>query len=159
VQDSAIGARTRISQFANIVRGTVLGADCKVWPFVNLDGPVFGDRCIICSGVAMGPGFKFGNDCFIGPNVTVCNDAWPRCDKKGFEPDTFRAGALTVIVGNDVAIGANAVVLPGVKIGSGAVVAAGAAADRDIPASHVLLRNGKCVPIDPEWRENRMRLC
>jgi carbonic anhydrase/acetyltransferase-like protein (isoleucine patch superfamily) len=56
----------------------VLGADCNVASGATLDGPVFGDRCIISQGVAMGPGFLIGDDVFIGPNVTVCNDRWPR---------------------------------------------------------------------------------
>jgi UDP-2-acetamido-3-amino-2,3-dideoxy-glucuronate N-acetyltransferase len=159
VASSTVGARTRISQFANVVRGTVLGEDCRVWPFVNLDGPTFGNRCIVCSGVAMGPGFRFGDDCFIGPNVTICNDAWPRYDKNGFDADSLRGGLLAVYVGNSVSIGANAVVLPGVVIGFGSMIAAGAVVERSVPVNHLLRRDGSMVEIDPEWRERRMRFC
>lgn len=38
-----------------------------------------------------------------------------------------------IIIGDNVWIGANAVVLPGVKIGNGVVVAAGSVVNRDIP--------------------------
>jgi len=38
-----------------------------------------------------------------------------------------------VVIGNDVTIGANAIILPGVKIGDGAIIGAGAVVTRDIP--------------------------
>ncbi len=42
--------------------------------------------------------------------------------------------AAPVVIGDDVWIGANAVILPGVSIGDGAVVAAGAVVNSDVPA-------------------------
>lgn len=38
-----------------------------------------------------------------------------------------------VVIGNDVWIGANAIVLPGVEIGEGAIVAAGSVVTKDVP--------------------------
>jgi acetyltransferase-like isoleucine patch superfamily enzyme len=38
-----------------------------------------------------------------------------------------------VTIGDDVWIGCNAVILPGVRIGRGAVVAAGSVVTRDVP--------------------------
>jgi acetyltransferase-like isoleucine patch superfamily enzyme len=43
-----------------------------------------------------------------------------------------------VVIGNDVWIGANVVVLPGVTIGSHCVVAAGAVVTKDVP-DHTLV--------------------
>lgn len=39
-----------------------------------------------------------------------------------------------VVIGNDVWIGANVIILPGVKIGDGAVIAAGAVVNKDVPS-------------------------
>ena len=39
-----------------------------------------------------------------------------------------------VIIGNEVMIGANSTVLPGVKIGDGAIVSAGTLVHRDVPS-------------------------
>lgn len=156
----SIGKGTRIWQFASVIRGTRLGENCNVASGATLDGPRFGNRCIICHNVAMGPGFWFGDDVFVGPNVTICNDAWPATHTRGFDQAALRAGYapfVTVRVGDGVAIGANAVVLPGVVIGNHAVVAAGAVVDRAIPADHLLRRSGEIVSIRPEWRERRMR--
>ena len=46
--------------------------------------------------------------------------------------------AAPVIIGDDVWIGANAVVLPGVAIGDGAVVAAGAVVSRNVAARSIV---------------------
>jgi acetyltransferase-like isoleucine patch superfamily enzyme len=43
-----------------------------------------------------------------------------------------------VEIGEDVWIGAHAVVLPGVRIGSGAVVGAGAVVNRDVPPNTIV---------------------
>lgn len=44
----------------------------------------------------------------------------------------YRLGEI--IVGNDVMIGANTTILPGVKIGDGAIVSAGTLVHRDVPS-------------------------
>lgn len=49
-----------------------------------------------------------------------------------FENSALRKNE-NIIIGNDVWIGANAIVLPGVKIGDGAIVAAGAVVTKDVP--------------------------
>jgi UDP-2-acetamido-3-amino-2,3-dideoxy-glucuronate N-acetyltransferase len=154
-----IGERSKVWQFASITRGTVLGSDCSVSPFAMLDGSIYGDRVIISAGFAAGAGFKVGSDVFIGPNVTLCNDLWPYADKDGYDDATLRGGEkFAVVIGDGACIGANAVVLPGVKIGPRAIVAAGAVVERDVPAGMVHRRNGYVSPSVPaDWREKRMR--
>ena len=49
--------------------------------------------------------------------------------------------APPIVIGNDVWIGANAVVLPGVTIGDNVIVGAGAVVTRDIPANVVAVGN------------------
>lgn len=158
--DCHVGAGTRICQFASVTRGTVLGEDCTVWPFAMLDGSTFGDRCKIASGVAMGAGFLVGNDVFIGPNVTICNDMWPEVSKEGYDDKRLRLGIdFAVIIGDRASIGAGVIILPGVRIGSDSMIAAGTVVHQDVPAG---------VVVSPLWpdarpidrvrsRQNRMR--
>lgn len=68
---------------------------------------------------------SIGNGVFIGPNTVLTNDRYPPTGK----PEL--AGP---IVEDNVAIGANATILPGVRLGRGSAVAAGAIVTKDVPA-------------------------
>jgi len=145
----AIGEGTIIRQFASVTGGTVLGRDCSVSPFAMLHGPVIGDRCRISGGVMMGPGFLIEDDVFIGPNVTLANDAWPRTDKTGYRPEEFDGTRWAVIVEDGASIGANAVVLPGVRIGAKAMIAAGERVTRDVPPGALWVNGRACTRARP----------
>lgn len=145
-----IGARTKVWQFASVIRGAVLGDDCVVASGACFDGSVAGDRVILCHNLAAGPGFKLGDDVFVGPNVTLCNDAWPRAHKRGFEPRAYNGKDWAIVIEDGATIGAGAVVLPGVRIGRGAMVGAGVVCARDVPAQHYMLSNNAPIPIGDE---------
>lgn len=149
-----IGEGSKVWQFASVTGGTVLGADCSVSPFAMLHGPVFGDRCRISGGVMMGPGFLIEDDVFIGPNVTLANDAWPRAGKAGYRPEQFDGTRWAVIIEDGASIGANTVILPGVRIGARAMVAAGSVVTKDVPPA-ALWSDGAWRHVDGE--EDRMR--
>ncbi len=65
-----------------------------------------------------------GDRVFLGPHVVLTNDRYPPTGIGGLEGPVIEDGA---------AIGANATVLPGVRIGAGALVAAGAIVTKDVP--------------------------
>jgi len=65
-----------------------------------------------------------------GITVTALNHHFKDCDKR---IDEQGISTKPVVIGDDVWIGANAVVLPGVTIGSHVVVAAGAVVTKDVP--------------------------
>lgn len=156
VEDSTVGEGSKVWQFASVTGGTVLGRHCSVSPFAMLHGPRFGDACVISGGVMMGPGFVIGDECFIGPNVTLCNDQWPSASKVGLDLGAMRSGAfVTVRIGNRATIGANAVILPGVTVGDDAVIAAGAVCGKDVPAGHLFKRCGEVVKISAAWTKRR----
>lgn len=74
-----------------------------------------------------------GNDVLIAPNVSILSrmHAFDRTDipmsLQGYSQER------AVIISDDVWIGRNAVVLPGVTIGRGAIVGAGAVVTRSVP--------------------------
>ena len=74
------------------------------------------------------------DDCWIGPNVVVTNAKYPR------SPDVKKnlAGAY---IERGAKIGANATLLPGVRIGSNALVGAGAVVVKDVPEGVVVAGN------------------
>jgi len=158
VVEATIGARSKVWQFASIILGTVIGQDCIIGACATLSGPIIGDRCKISSGVVMGPGFKIGNDVFLGPNVVLANDVYPSASTEGYDNARLRAGnEFAVIIEDGAMIGANAVILPGVKIGAGAIVAAGAVVRHNVPPAMMQLRNEYLGPVPDNWREKRMR--
>lgn len=65
-----------------------------------------------------------GNNSVIGYNTTILAHE--------YLIQEYRIGK--VVIGDHVLIGANATILPGVTIGDGAIVAAGAVVHRDVPA-------------------------
>ena len=135
VDDSvSIGARTKVWQFATVIRGTILGDDCSVGAGACLDGPHFGDGCVISPGVDMGPGFRIGNGVFIGPHVVLFNDFWPRAHKRGFDYEGLRDGSIIcVIIKDGASLGAGVKVNPGITIGKSAMVASGAIVKTNVP--------------------------
>lgn len=153
-----IGARTQVWQFASLSRGAILGDDCVVAPGAMVDGSRFGDRCKVGPGVKMGPGFYIHDDVFLGPNVVLCNDAWPSTSTKGFDIEKLLTGQIVAIEIHDKAsVGANATILPGVTLGIGSFVAAGAVCGVSVPPYSVFKRSGEIAPINPAWAKRRMR--
>lgn len=157
VEDSQIGAGTKVWQFASVIRNAHLGEGCNVASGATIDGAWCGDRCIIGHNVLLSPGAMIGNDVFVGPGAKICNDRWPSTSKDGFDIDLLMSDYISVHIHDWASIGANAVILPGVTIGKMAMVAAGTTASKSVPSDHVLMRNGDIIRIKPEWRERRMR--
>ncbi|MFR1476141.1 MAG: DapH/DapD/GlmU-related protein [Hydrogeniiclostridium mannosilyticum] len=75
-----------------------------------------------------------GNYVMFGPNVTVTVTGHPVWGEYRRKCAQF---SLPVVIEDDVWIGANTVVLPGVTIGKGTVIGAGSVVTHDIPAGVV----------------------
>ena len=128
VQADNIGARTRIWQYCVVLQGASIGEECNVCSHCLIESDVIiGDRVTIKSGVQLWSGCRIEDDVFIGPNVTFTNDVFPRSKKY---PEKFSQ----VHIERGASIGANATILPGLRIGKGAMVGAGSVVTKDIPA-------------------------
>ena len=80
----------------------------------------------------------FGDDCFVGPNVsiyTACHSTNP------VERNTSQEWAKPVTIGNNVWIGGSVTILAGVTIGDNCTIGAGSVVTRDIPANSVAVGN------------------
>lgn len=76
-------------------------------------------------------GLTIGNNVMIAPNVSIytANHKFDRLDTAMIFQGVELAG---VIIENDVWLGANSIILPGVHIGEGAIVAAGSVVTKDV---------------------------
>jgi acetyltransferase-like isoleucine patch superfamily enzyme len=130
-----VGPGTRIWAFAHILPGARIGADCNICDHVFIEGDVtIGDRVTIKSGVQLWDGVRLGHDIFIGPNATFTNDPFPRSRNREFQ-------LLETTVESGASIGANATLLPGLTIGTLAMVGAGAVVTRDVPPRCLVVGN------------------
>ncbi|MGL4209543.1 MAG: N-acetyltransferase, partial [Candidatus Adiutrix sp.] len=114
VQSKNIGQGTNIWQFCVVLPGAVIGEHCNICSHVFIENDVqVGSYVTIKNGVQLWDGLRVEDNVFIGPNVTFCNDKYPRSKKppQNFLPTTVCGGA---------SIGANATILPGITIGEGA---------------------------------------
>ena len=79
----------------------------------------------------------FGNNVQIGPNCGFYTSGHP-IDREARRNVEF---AKPITIGNDVWIGGNVCVMPGVKIGDNTVIGAGSVVTKDIPANVVAVGN------------------
>lgn len=136
VEDGAvIGKRTRVWAYAHILSGAKIGADCNICDQVFIENDVLVcDRVTIKCGVQLWDGVTLEDDVFIGPNATFTNDKAPRSKQY---PERY----LETIVRKGASIGANATLLPGINIGAGAMVGAGAVVTGDVPPMAIVVGN------------------
>ena len=132
VQTKQIGEGTRIWQFAVVLPRAQIGKNCNICANTFIENDVIvGDNVTIKCGVQLWDGLRIGNNVFIGPNATFCNDKHPRSGH-------HEIGYLKTVIEDDVSIGANATILPGVTLSKGCVVGAGAVVANDVPAGIIV---------------------
>lgn len=126
-EDCQTGHRVTIREHTTVGDSVLLGTN------VVIDGHVtIGSRVSLQTGVYLPPGTTIGDDVFIGPYAVLMNDPYPVRVETQLEGPTIE---------DHVSIGANASILPGVRIQQGAFVAAGAVVTRDVPAETLAIGN------------------
>lgn len=108
-----IRERTVIGNNVAVGTATVIEGNCRIGDDVNIQSIVY-----------IPTHTEIGNGVFIGPCAVLTNDRYPPTGKPELKGPTIEENAV---------IGANATILPGIRIGKGAFVAAGAVVTRDIP--------------------------
>ena len=139
-ESSSVGEGTRIWAFTHILKGAKIGKNCNICDHVFIENDVvIGDDVTIKCGVQLWDGLRAHSGVFIGPNVTFTNDKNPR--SKVYPKDFAKT-----ILEQGCSIGANATILPGLKIGRDAMIGAGAVVTHDVPAYATVVGNpGKII--------------
>jgi acetyltransferase-like isoleucine patch superfamily enzyme len=112
-----IREKTSIGNHVAIGTATVIEGNTTIGNHVSLQSMVY-----------IPTDTKIGNRVFIGPNAVLTNDRYPPSGIGELMGPRIKDGA---------AIGANATILPGICIGEGSLVAAGAIVTKDVP-DHML---------------------
>jgi len=94
---------------------------------------------------------KIGDNCMFAPNVAVYTAGHP---VHPVTRNTLYEYGVEITIGDNVWVGGNTVILPGVHIGSNVVIGAGSVVTRDIPDWCVAAGN-PCKVIRPITEEDR----
>jgi UDP-2-acetamido-3-amino-2,3-dideoxy-glucuronate N-acetyltransferase len=137
-----IGRGTRVWAFTHILPGARVGQNCNIGDHCFIEsGAVVGNNVTLKNGNMVWEGVTLAEGVFVGPHVFFTNDRHPRsprlaqvqrryAEKQNWlVPTTIERGA---------ALGAGAVILPGVKVGEYAMVGAGAVVTKSV-SSHALV--------------------
>ncbi len=135
VQSTLIGQGTTVWQFCVILPQARIGSNCNINCQVFIENDVIiGNNVTIKPGVQIWDGITIEDNVFIGPNVTFTNDKRP---VSKVYPEEF----LRTVVEKGASIGANATILPGLRIGAHAMIGAGSVVTKDIPENAVAYGN------------------
>ncbi len=126
-----IGDRFNSGHGAMIREDNVIGDDCSVGTHAVLEaGNRVGNGTRIHSGCFL-EHTTLGDRVFLAPNVVFTDDPHPICPR-------YLECVLGATVENDVSIGANATILPGLRIGAGSLIGAGSVVTKNVEAGSVV---------------------
>lgn len=120
------GINARIEPGSIIRDKVIIGNNAVIMMGASINiGAVIGEGTMIDMNAVLGGRATTGKNCHVGAGAVLAGVIEP-------------PSASPVVLEDDVLIGANAVVIEGVRIGKGAVVAAGAMVIEDVPAGVVV---------------------
>jgi len=148
------------ADFVRIAPDVKLGADVKIYAFVNLYGCEIGDETQLGTFVEVQKGVMIGrrvkisshsficegveieDDVFIGHCVAFINDKYPRATAVSGDLQTEDDWeCVRTLIKKGASIGSNATILCGITVGEGALVGAGSVVTRDVPPGSVVAGN------------------
>ena len=168
--DVALGDGARIG--ANcVVRNAVIGAHVTLHPFTHIDGEALGVKVgagsLIGPFARLRPGADLAEEVHIGNFVEVKNSTLARGAKANHlaylgdatvgERVNYGAGSITAnydgankhrtVIGADVHVGSNCVLVAPVNIGAGATIGGGSTVSKNAPAGQLTVARAKQVTI------------
>ncbi len=123
--DVEIGDRLVTGHDAVVREHTTIGDDALVGTHAVIDGEcTLGNDVSLQTGVYLPQETTVGDRVFFGPHAVLTNDQYPLRTDADLDGPTIE---------DDVSIGANATILPGVTVGEGSFVAANSVVVDDVP--------------------------
>ena len=158
-----------------VIANAVIAAGAVIHPFTHIDGEKLGVQVGECALVGpfarLRPGAVLGAEVHIGNFVEVKNSTLARGAKANHlaylgdatvgERVNYGAGSITAnydgankhrtVIGNDVHVGSNCVLVAPVNLGAGATIGGGSTISKDVPAGHLGLARARQTAL-PNWK-------
>ncbi|HEV7517831.1 MAG TPA: acyltransferase, partial [Thermoanaerobaculia bacterium] len=140
-------AEVELSPHLSIGKGSCIGSFTKL---KSADGPfTIGRNVDIATGCFLSShtaGVAIGDDCLIGPNVSIIGNNYNYDDLETPIRLQAKTSAKGIRIGANVWIGAGSAILDGAEIGSGAILAPNSVVSGAIPENAVVQGNpGKVI--------------
>lgn len=154
-----------------VIRNTTIGAGTQVEPFTHMDGEAagitIGAKVEIGPFARLRPGAQLGDEVHIGNFVEVKNSILGRGAKANhlaYLGDTtvgarvnYGAGSITAnydgankhrsVIGDDVHVGSNCVLVAPITVGAGATIGAGSTVTKEVPGGQLTVARAKQVSL------------
>lgn len=108
-EDVELGDGVNVGELTYIGKGTRIGANTRI-----------GTQCHITDHMLI------GKNCFISPMVIFATDRYPQAGNLNYKHEA-------PTVEDNVSIGVNATILPGVTLGEGCMIGAGSVVTKNVP--------------------------
>ncbi|WP_290867371.1 bifunctional UDP-N-acetylglucosamine diphosphorylase/glucosamine-1-phosphate N-acetyltransferase GlmU [Aquabacterium sp.] len=154
-----------------VIRNATIGAGTVIHPFTHIDGDTQG--ATVGAGALIGPfarlrpGAELGDEVHIGNFVEVKNSTLAKGAKANHlaylgdatvgERVNYGAGSITAnydgankhrtVIGNDVHVGSNCVLIAPIQLGDGATIGGGSTIAKDAPAGQLTVARAKQVSL------------
>ena len=142
IRDVRVGENVKIFDFVNAYECEI-GDNTKVGSFVEIQkGAIIGKNCKISSHSFICDGVTIEDNVFIGHGVMFTNDKNPKAaNADGSLQTTADWTVVPTLVKKGASIGSNVTILPGIVIGEGALVGAGAVVTKDVADGSIVVGN------------------
>lgn len=146
--DVTIGDHFQTGHHVLVRADTVIGDHVMLGTNTVIDGQVrIGSFVKIESNCYIPTHCTFGSRVFLGPGVTILNDRYPLRRRESYRPEGC-------VIEDNVTVGGGVVLLPGVHIGAGSFIAAGAVVTKDVPGGKLVVGvPGRIRPLPAELQE------
>jgi bifunctional UDP-N-acetylglucosamine pyrophosphorylase/glucosamine-1-phosphate N-acetyltransferase len=157
-----------------VIRDAEIAAGALIQPFCHLEGAKVGANAIVGPFARLRPGAELGEEVHIGNFVEVKNStlaAGAKANHLAYLGDAtvgervnYGAGSITAnydgahkhrtVIGADVHVGSNCVLVAPVTIGDGATVGGGSTVSKDVPAGKLVVARARQALIEG-WQRPR----
>ncbi|MBI5259630.1 MAG: bifunctional UDP-N-acetylglucosamine diphosphorylase/glucosamine-1-phosphate N-acetyltransferase GlmU [Burkholderiales bacterium] len=161
-----LGDEARIGAHC-VIRDAVIEAGAVIHPFTHIDGARVGPGALVGPYARLRPGAELGPEVHIGNFVEVKNSTLAKGAKANHlaylgdatvgERVNYGAGSITAnydgankhrtVIGNDVHVGSNCLLVAPVTIGDGGTLGGGSTISRDTPAGQLTVARARQVSL------------